>query len=740
MQVPGGIFYTRRNGSVGFWTGNSFKVGVDSRVSHVAKKGSDGRIYTPFTDPKTGQMVYRSPQDVADLTLAFPGELERGKPLVAAMVGGKTRYVPRDKVDLAMPHAEHWFSPINNMVPMKSAVKGQRAAMASRFLTQALPIQDAESPLVRGQVPGAVGRSFEQHYGHQVGAVFGEQQPGRVTNVDGDAVTVRYADGTTKTHELYNNFPYNRKTYIHNTPLVKKGDPIAPGQLLAKSNYTDAQGHVALGKNLRVAYVPFRGLNYEDAYVISESAAAKLSSEHMYQHNMDWDEKHRRGLNSFISIFPGTFNKQQLKGMDTDGIIKPGTVVNSGDPLILAARERELSRKQIHAAHKGSFINGSLTWDHHSPGVVTDVEKTEGGVTVAVKSLNKMQVGDKMCYDPETRVLTRTGWKPVAMVTVQDEVATLNQVTDELEWQHPTHIWAYQHAGEMYQLVTKHIDMLVTPEHRLWVKRPDSNYQAVTAKEFHTSAGEWQFKKDCQWRGRAQSRYVFPVLDKCFQQRTQVLVDVPMNDWLEFMGYYIAEGWSDDRGYVKIGQFRKSPAWSKIDALLTRMGLRYRYNDGDGRFEIGNIWLNLQLKPLGNSYTKRVPDYVQALPPEQIRVFFDAYMAGDGHKGACWEYSTSSEGLAYDMQLICMKLGWAVTVKEVTRTDNWSRSRHWRGRINRHHLRPWWKKSNLAQYESVKEGMVPYFGQIYCVTVPNHIIYVERRNKTYWSLNSGRYG
>lgn len=396
VQVPGGIFYTRRNGSVGYWTGNSLKAGVDNRVSFVAKKGSDGRIYTPFLDPKSGQMVYRSPQDVADLTLAFPGEMEKGKPLVAAMVGSKTRYVPRDQVNLVMPHAEHWFSPINNLVPMKSAVQGQRASMASRFITQALPLKDAESPFVRGQVPGAPGRSFEEHYGHYVGAVFSEKQAGRVVKVSPDSISVKYADGSTKEHELFRNFPYNRKTQIHNTPLVQAGDPVAPGQLLAKSNYTDDKGHIALGKNLRVAYVPFRGLNYEDAYVISESAADKLSSEHLYQHNMEWEEKHRRGLNSFVSIFPGVFEKKQLGGMDSDGVVKPGTVIRPGDPVILAAREHELSRKQVHAAHKGSFVNDSVTWDHHVEGMVTDVEKTEKGVTVAVTSMSKMQVGDKM--------------------------------------------------------------------------------------------------------------------------------------------------------------------------------------------------------------------------------------------------------------------------------------------------------------------------------------------------------
>lgn len=377
-------------------TPESFKVGVDSRVGFLTRKGSDNRIYTPFIDAKTKQTVYKSPQDVADLTMAFPGELEKNKPLVAAMVGGRTRYVPRNNVDLIMPHAENWFSPMNNLVPAKSALKGQRAAMASRFITQALPLKDAEAPFVRGQVPGRPGFSFEEYYGKHMGAIHAKDQQGRVAKVGPDGITVKYADGTTETHETYNNFPYNRKTYLHNTSTVQAGDPVKPGQLLARSNYTDAAGSMALGRNLRVAYIPFKGLNYEDAYVISESAAKKLSSEHMYQHALEWDDKHRQGRSAFSSIFPAAYHRGQLGNMDDDGIIKPGTTIQPGDPLILAAKERELSKKQVHSAHKGSFANESLTWDHHSEGLVTDVEKTDKGVTVAVKSLSPSQAGDKI--------------------------------------------------------------------------------------------------------------------------------------------------------------------------------------------------------------------------------------------------------------------------------------------------------------------------------------------------------
>lgn len=376
----------------------SAKVGVDSRVAWTTRKGPKGQILSPLINPKTGQQEYKSPQDIADLTVAFPGpEWENGEPLVPAQVKGKTRYVPRDKVDMVHPHAENWFSPLNNMVPNKATIKGQRASMASRFIAQALPLAKAESPLVRSAVPGTNGeRSFEEEYGKHMGAVHAKDIGGRVTAVDNQFVTVKYADGTTEKHEIYDHFPYNRKTYLHNTPLVKPGDPVKPGQLLAKSNYTDDQGHVALGLNARVAYLPFRGLNYEDAFVISESFAKRLSSEHMYQHQMEWDDKHRQGKNAYVSIFPATYDKKMLDNMDDDGVIKPGTVVKHNQPLVLAARERDLSHKQVHSAHKGSFQDQSLTWEHHADGIVTDVAKTGKGVVVAVKSLADMQMGDKM--------------------------------------------------------------------------------------------------------------------------------------------------------------------------------------------------------------------------------------------------------------------------------------------------------------------------------------------------------
>ena len=298
--------------------------------------------------------------------------------------------------------------------------------------------------------------------------------------------------------------------------------------------------------------------------------------------------------------------------------------------------------------------------------------------------------------DPRTTLLTRAGWKPVAEVTRDDEVATLDRRTDALEYQRPTRLHSGRYEGPMYLLDTQVLDLLVAPHQRLWVARPGSAYRAVTAAAFHASKNEWQFKKDCTWAGVEREWMEFEPFDR-YTSRTQYLDRVPMDDWLEFLGYYLSEG----RAYrnpasgadlVQVSQFRTSDAWQAIHDNLERLGLRARYNQEDQRFEIYSLWLHGVLAPLGDSYTKHIPAYVQELAPRQLRIFLDAYLAGDGHLGASWEYGSSSQRLAFDVSVVCLKLGWCVRMVETNRTDNWQKRPHWRCRIIRRMLRPWWKK------------------------------------------------
>jgi DNA-directed RNA polymerase beta subunit len=89
-------------------TPESFKAGVDLRTAYGVQKGSDGRFYAPFNDPKVpGRKIYKSPQELADLTVAFPGELSSNKPYVQAMIKGKLGFVSRDKIDIELPSREN---------------------------------------------------------------------------------------------------------------------------------------------------------------------------------------------------------------------------------------------------------------------------------------------------------------------------------------------------------------------------------------------------------------------------------------------------------------------------------------------------------------------------------------------------------------------------------------------------------------------------------------------------------
>jgi DNA-directed RNA polymerase subunit beta len=377
-------------------TPESGKVGVDAYMARGARKGKDGKLYSQFRDVKSGKLVYRSPQDVADMTVAFPGAMDKPGKRVAAMSKGRMTYVPKDNVDLVLPAMEETFNPLSNIIPMKSQVKGQRLVMASRMTTQALPIVEAEAPLVQSAIPGTEGKqSYEELYSKGMGAIRAPQG-GVVEKVDDTGIHVRYEDGTKKTHELYDNFPFNRKTFIHQTANVRPGDQFGPDDLLAYSNYTDKGGASALGRNARTAYVAWQGKNFEDAVVVSEGYAKKMSSEHMYQHDMEVDDKTKVGKKSFVQLFPGKFDKAMLAKMDGNGVIKPGTEVNYGDPLILGATQKESAHNKVHKKGQAGFTDATVLWNHHDSGTVTDVVMGKKGPTVVVKASSSMRVGDKL--------------------------------------------------------------------------------------------------------------------------------------------------------------------------------------------------------------------------------------------------------------------------------------------------------------------------------------------------------
>jgi DNA-directed RNA polymerase beta subunit len=378
-------------------TPESERAGVDMFLARGIRKGSDGKLYSKFRDVKTGQEVWKTPQEVRDLTVAFPQELtKRTTNGVSVMRGGRQLFRPRQEVDLEIPNFQDAFSALTNLVPMLSGVKGQRVAMASRMLTQALSLKNAEEPLVQSGIPGKPGRSYEDEYGTHFGAAKASKD-GRVLAVDQDGIKLQHPDGTTSTVDLYSNFPYARKTYMHQTPLVKPGQDVKAGDMLAHSNFTTPAGTAALGANFKTVYLPYKGKGFEDAVVVSEGAAKRLTSQHAYQHNVAWnDPKFRKGIAPYTAAFPGNVTKAMLEKFDDDGVILPGTKVKKDEPLILGIREREPGYAKVNKRGHSGYTDASEYWHHDAEGVVQDVVKTPKGAVVVVQSEHPAEVGDKI--------------------------------------------------------------------------------------------------------------------------------------------------------------------------------------------------------------------------------------------------------------------------------------------------------------------------------------------------------
>lgn len=391
----------------------SEKVGVDNRFSYSVRKGDDGKVYRKMLNTKSGKLEDVSSDAMYKYVVGFPGEPDE-EDRVAAIVKGKMARVDKDSVDYIIPAGQDMFTPQSNLMPGISSISGGRVFLGSKFIAQALPLKNREAPLVQTEAPE--GLTFENIYGKRVGAIPAKRD-GTVVSVGRNVVRVRGTDGKIDSYELADYLPHNRRTFLKHKTEVTAGQKVQAGDVLASSNITDKDGTLAIGTNMRVAYMPFSregGTNYEDAVMLSETGAKKLESMEMYMKKLS----HRDGeigKAKFRSVFPGEFTKEQLDMLDDDGVIKPGTQVNYGDPLVLAVQSR--GPVKIGMGHKGSerrYSNRSVTWDHESPGIITDAAMGRTGVNVAVASVNPIHVGDK--------VSGRAGDKGVVAAILPDEM------------------------------------------------------------------------------------------------------------------------------------------------------------------------------------------------------------------------------------------------------------------------------------------------------------------------------
>jgi len=446
LTVPQGEFYLKRAGSKPYWSGNSEKIGIDTRLAFKTFKGNDRQMYSEFLDSK-GIKKYLKPEDLSGQVLAFPAQ---NTPLVFALKDGVTVKVPRSEVDYTIPSEAHMNTAALNVVPMNNGYMGSRAFYSAKYQSQFMPLVKGERPLVGVKMPDS-DETFGEYYGKKVGAVTSDVA-GTVTKIGKDFIEITDAAGNKTQKEMADNFAFNRITAISHKPSVVVGEKVKAGTMLAHSNFTDSKtGALNMGRNLRMVVLPDRkAKSFEDAYSISESASRNLAAERMYSYDVQQDKDTRIDRNKYISQFSQEYTKDQLGNMDDKGVVKVGTVLNYGDPLILATGPKMLSAEdarlgKLHKTLKHAVKDESRKWDHHTQGVVTDIEMTSRGAQVNVKTDTPLNVGDKLVNgfsskgvigsikpDDEMPVNVRTGlpyevvFNPMA---VQSRVAP-NQIVD----------------------------------------------------------------------------------------------------------------------------------------------------------------------------------------------------------------------------------------------------------------------------------------------------------------------
>ena len=376
----------------------SDKIGVDTRLAFNTFKGPDRQPYGRFLDNKSGKPVFLKPEEMTDTPIAFPGQWQKKGRRISVMHKGKMKKMDRNKVPLRLDEAQGMFALTSNLVPMTNSTSGGRLLMAGKAFSSTLPLHVREAPLVRAKVPGK-DQSFDNLLGRMIGS-HEAKAGGKVTKITKDEIHVR-SGGKTVKHQRYNMFPFNRQTFIDSKPVVAVGQAVKKGDVLASTNFTTDKGTLAIGRNLRVAYSPFKGFGADDGIVISEGAAKKLTSEHMFTKDLQKDKQTVTGRDRFLSNFPTLFNRGQVSQVDKDGVAKPGTRLAPGDPIVLSLRQKSLSTHDValgklHKSLRNTYTDNSLTWDGEDDAEVVDVVKTKKGFKVNVVTRSPARVADKL--------------------------------------------------------------------------------------------------------------------------------------------------------------------------------------------------------------------------------------------------------------------------------------------------------------------------------------------------------
>ncbi len=379
----------------------------------AAKKLAKAGVETVAVKPRvTDNVAWLDASDEEQLVIAGYGAQtdENGyftTPRVAARLKGEAEEVDTGAVDYMDVSSKQIVSVSASLIPFVEHDNAKRALMGANMQKQAVALIKPQAPIVGTGMEGTVARDS-----HQV--VLAEAD-GIVDSATATAVTVTYKNGETKTYELTNFVRSNVGTSIHQKCVVAAGEEIKKGDVLVDGMSTD-HGELALGQNVLVAFMNWKGYNFEDAIVLSQRLVTddRYTSIHIETHTVDVRDT-KLGPEQ-VTRDIANVSEDSLKDLDEQGIVRIGAEVTAGDILvgkITPKGEQELSSEEkllraIFGEKARDVKDTSLRLPNGERGKVVGVkvfsrengDELQAGVIeqyhVSVAQMRKITMGDKM--------------------------------------------------------------------------------------------------------------------------------------------------------------------------------------------------------------------------------------------------------------------------------------------------------------------------------------------------------
>jgi DNA-directed RNA polymerase subunit beta len=409
-------------------------IGLIGSLSSMATVSQFGFVQTPYRVIKNGKVtddiVYLDAAEEQQFTIAQasePVDEKNGKfvhnQVLCRGPGGEPVTASPKEIQYMDVNPAQIVSVGTALIPFLEHNDANRALMGANMQRQAVPLMITEPPLI--------GTGLEYRAAVDTGDVVLAEGAGTVVDVDADRIVVETSDGKDD-YELVKFMRSNQGTLIHQKPVVGLGEKVKAADVLADGSST-AQGELALGKNLLVAFMPFGGYNFEDAIVISERLVKDdvLSSIHIHEYEID-ARSTKLGDEEITRDIPNR-SEESLKDLDDRGVVRIGAEVGSGDLLVgkvTPKGETELTaeEKLIRAIFKEKareVRDTSLKVPHGEGGKVIDVKtfSRDAGddLSPGVNELVRVYVAKKRKIAEGDKLAGRHGNKGVIAKIVSEE-------------------------------------------------------------------------------------------------------------------------------------------------------------------------------------------------------------------------------------------------------------------------------------------------------------------------------